>query len=80
MVAKIKRRKVKCVICEKEFEAWTERVVRSKSYIKETKSVNLDHPCSNDGILFYYKSNIKRWFCNECWEEIIIKLKIDTRI
>lgn len=75
-MGKVNKRKIKCKICEKVINAWTERT-HSPSY----KSERAPNRCtqislSNDGVLFAMNQfGVGVWFCNECWEEILEYIK-----
>ncbi len=60
-----------CTICDKEFETVLERIGTAKFTAEKIKS--FERGTSKEGVLFSLDVNPGRWFCNECWDEILDK-------
>ncbi len=71
-MSKLKFRKRKCVICKKEITVWTEVLLKTHPYSRETKKISYQQSHSDEGVLFSESGKGSGvWICNECWEEIL---------
>ena len=81
-MGKINIRKVKCIVCKNEIKVWSEVLVKTRPYVKETKSRNHQDSFSDEGVLFSDETlkKIGVWFCNECWNKIIKRINKKKKI
>ena len=81
-MADLKKRIMKCTLCKKGIHVKTERI---GSNLFRGKTSKANGPRSNyvssskEGVWFKEGISFSRgnWFCNDCWDQIIEKVKSD---
>ena len=69
-----KKRICKCIICKNELVVYSKK--HSMPYSSVFKNRTHQYSDSNDGVLFIQKKGLPGvWFCNDCWNKIISKIK-----